>query len=470
MAETKLKFAVVLLSLANVSSKYTPDWASLDSRITPGWYDDAKIGIFIHWGVFSVPSFSSEVFWESWKSAKILDLPILSFHEYLGNCSSCNEFMKRNYKPGFTYQEFASKFSAEFFRPTDWADLFERAGARYVILTSKHCDGYTLFPSKSSFGWNSLDVGPGRDLVLELGTTLRNQTSLRFGLYYCLYEPFHPLWMKDKANQFKTDDFIEGKVLPNLREIVESYAPDILWTDGEWEASSQYWKSTQFLAWLFNESKVKEFVVINDRWGNETRGRHGGIWTGGDRLNPGFVLPHKWENCMTLDKLSWGYRRNANLDDYLSPQELITTLVETVSCGGNLLVNVGPTKDGIIDIIQQERLLEMGEWLKINGPAIYGSAPWREAQNDTVTKGVWYTSNKETVFAFLTFWPGKTVQLGSVNYNADLTIGMLGYGGKLLYEPSSPGIKVHLPKLEGTRSKYVWTLTISKPCDINKIK
>lgn len=92
---------------------------------------------------------------------------------------------------------------------------------------------------------------------------------------------------------------------------------------------------------------------------------------------------------MTLDKLSWGYRRNANLDDYLSPQELITTLVETVSCGGNLLVNVGPTKDGIIDIIQQERLLEMGEWLKINGPAIYGSAPWREAQNDTVTKGVW---------------------------------------------------------------------------------
>ncbi|XP_021965801.1 plasma alpha-L-fucosidase [Folsomia candida] len=355
-------------------AEYTPDWTSLDKRPIPEWFDEAKIGIFVHWGVFSVPGFSSEVFWETWKS---------------GKCVSCNEFMAHNYKPGFTYQEFGPKFKAEFFNPTDWAELFERAGAKYVVLTSKHCDGYALWPSKYSANWNAMDTGPKRDLVGDLAEAIRNTTSLRFGLYYCMIEWFHPSWIDDKANGLKTDGFVEAKVAPSLREIVEKYAPDIVWPDGEWEASSTYWKSREFLTWLFNESRVKDKVVINDRWGNDTRGKHGGFWTGGDRLNPGYLLPHKWENCMTLDKHSWGYRRNADIGDYLTPRELLTTLVETVACGGNLLVNVGPTKDGMIDPIQQERLLQMGEWLGVNGDAVYGTVPWTKSQNDTVTKGVW---------------------------------------------------------------------------------
>lgn len=133
------------------STKYLPTWDSIDSRPLPSWYDQDKIGIFVHWGVFSVPSFGSEWFWWSW----------------LGSSpnSATVEFMGKNYKPGFSYAEFGPQFTAEFYKPDDWADLFKKAGAKYVVLTSKHHEGYTLWPSANSWNWNAGDVGPKQDLV-----------------------------------------------------------------------------------------------------------------------------------------------------------------------------------------------------------------------------------------------------------------------------------------------------------------
>ena len=191
---------------------------------------------------------------------------------------------------------------------------------------------------------------------------------MRFGLYHSLYEWFNPLWINDKQSNFATDDFVKFKTLPELYELVslqalkiavedmfvnllstakclsvyyvmtqqvEKYRPEIVWSDGEWEAEDTYWKSKEFLAWLYNESPVNATVVTNDRWGHETLCKHGGYYTCQDRYNPGVLQPHKWENCMTLDKESWGYRRNAKIQDYLEPAELIKTLIETVACGGS---------------------------------------------------------------------------------------------------------------------------------------
>ncbi|MEE6525040.1 hypothetical protein FKM82_024822, partial [Ascaphus truei] len=129
-------------------------------------------------------------------------------------------------------------------------------------------------------------------------------------------------------------------------------------------------------------------VVTNDRWGTGCMCKHGGFYTCTDRYNPGHLLPHKWENCMTIDKSSWGYRRNALISELLTIEQLVQELVETVSCGGNLLLNIGPTSDGRIPVIFEERLKQMGQWLQINGEAIYSTKPWR-AQNDSVTQGVW---------------------------------------------------------------------------------
>uniref|UniRef100_A0A4W3GKT6 alpha-L-fucosidase n=1 Tax=Callorhinchus milii TaxID=7868 RepID=A0A4W3GKT6_CALMI len=149
-------------------------------------------------------------------------------------------------------------------------------------------------------------------------------------------------------------------------------------------------------------SPVRKTVETNDRWGLGTICKHGGYYTCADRYNPGHLLPHKWENCMTIDRKSWGFRRNAELRDFLSIQQL----VQTVSCGGNLLVNIGPTHDGQIIPLFEERLRQMGQWLSVNGEAIYSTKPWRH-QNDTVTPTVWYTSRPEQslVYAVFLTWP-----------------------------------------------------------------
>ncbi|KAF2345574.1 Glycoside hydrolase family 29 [Trinorchestia longiramus] len=131
---------------------YAPNWASLDRRPLPSWYDEGKIGIFLHWGVFSVPAYDGASFWQYWKGRKDKDIV---------------NFMTKNYRPGFTYQNFGPMFRAEFFDPKEWASIFNASGAQYVVLTSKHHEGFTNWPSKVSWNWNSVDIGPKRDLVGE---------------------------------------------------------------------------------------------------------------------------------------------------------------------------------------------------------------------------------------------------------------------------------------------------------------
>ena len=303
------------------------------------------------------------------------------------------------------------------------------------------------------------------DLVGEVAAAVRNSSvSMHFGLYYSLLEFYHPIYMQDRNNSYETSEFVQNKMLPEMEDMVLRYEPEIIWPDGEWDTDSSYWRSTDFLAWLYNDSPVKDTVVVNDRWGIETRNEHGGFWTGPDRLNPGVLLPHKWENCFTLDRISWGWRATATIDDYMSPEELIRTIIETVACGGNALVNVGPMKDGMIPLIQQERLLQMGEWLDLNGDAIYGAVPYR-VQNDTITPGVWYTKNadRRQVYAIVAEgWPGRTLRLGSMSVFDFSTIELLGNPGRTLEFSAQPeGILLTMPLLEDVRSKWAYTLVFN---------
>ncbi|XP_015509489.1 alpha-L-fucosidase isoform X1 [Neodiprion lecontei] len=427
---------------------YQATWDSLDKRPIPDWYEDGKIGVFIHWGVFSVPSFGSEWFWKNWKSE--------SGKKY-------QDFMKAHYAPDFSYQEFARDFTAEFFNATQWSELFKAAGARYVVLTSKHHEGFTLWPSKYSFSWNSVDVGPHKDLVGDLAQAVRQNTDLKFGLYHSMYEWFNPMYLNDKNNNFETDTFVTQKIYPELLELVNNYHPEVIWSDGDWDASDTYWKSKEFLAWLYNDSPVKDTVVVNDRWGSNIPCHHGGYYTCTDRYNPGVLQPHKWENCMTIDRNSWGFRRNAVLADYLSLKELVHELVVTVSCGGNLLMNVGPTKDGIIAPIFEERLRGLGAWLAVNGEAIYGSRPW-SVQNDTTTGDVWYTqsANKQNLYATLLSWPKyDTLCLGAKEIPDNPQILLLSNSVKLKWKKVGETICVSLPA-DANKGEPAWTLRFQK--------
>ncbi|VDP52260.1 unnamed protein product [Soboliphyme baturini] len=161
------------------------------------------------------------------------------------------------------------------------------------------------------------------DLVGQLEKSIR-KAGIKFGLYFSLLDWFHPLYLEDKNRSFKTQKYIE------LEEIVTTYNPDIVWSDGDWEGGADYWNSTHFLAWLYNDSPVKDLVVVNDRWGAEANCKHGDFFSCSDRYSPGILQKHKWENCMTVDRSSWGFRRTATLADILTIEELIAELAKTI--------------------------------------------------------------------------------------------------------------------------------------------
>ncbi|GAM20272.1 hypothetical protein SAMD00019534_034470 [Acytostelium subglobosum LB1] len=425
------------IAMTIVSAQYEPNWASINSRPLPEWYDEIKFGIFVHWGTYAVPAFGNgtggEWYWY--------------WLDTLADGGWVSAYHNRSFGPDFTYQSFASMFTAHLFDPEAWADLFARSGAKYVVLTSKHHEGYTNWPSAQSWGYNSVDVGPHMDLVGALTKAVKAR-GLHMGLYFSLFEWFNPLYQADAASGTppKTDIYVTDTMLPQLYDIANRYEPDIIWPDGDWVQPSSYFQSTEFLAWLYNNYTNKENVIVNDRWGSETRGVDGGFWTD-EQFTAGKLVPHKWETCMTIG-YSWGYNQYEDAGNYQTAAELLQVLVETVSCGGNLLLNVGPTKEGIIPIIMQTRLLEIGDWLAINGEAIYGSKPWR-VQNDTAS--IWYTWNAGTsdLYAMSYDWPTDSVlQLQSPVASAATTITLLGYPQTISFTHSKEsGITLKLPQL-----------------------
>jgi len=278
------------------------------------------------------------------------------------------------------------------------------------------------------------------------------------GLYHSLFEWFNPLYLKDFANHGETDLYVTEILMPMLIDIVNSYQPDIVWADGDWDMNSTYWQATEFLAWLYNDSPVKDSVCVNDRWGSDAECHHGGYYTCEDRYNPGHKLNHKWENCLTIDGGSWGYSRNTNISGYLTIEELLYQLITTVSCGGNLLLNVGPASDGTIHPIFQERLLQMGSWLEVNGASIYETDPWR-AQNDSVSD-VWYTANGATVYAIALSWPENNIlRLSEPIPTSNAAFSLLGYGD-VNYTYNNNVIQVQLPSIPISEMPCQWSWVI----------
>ncbi|XP_023344127.1 alpha-L-fucosidase [Eurytemora carolleeae] len=449
-------FTVLLLFVCCclVESRYQPTWESLDTRPLPSWYDEAKIGVFMHWGPYSVPGVASEWFWFQWKR---------NDPNNAGD-QSVVQYMNKYYPPDFKYQEFGSQLRAEFFNATEWADIVASSGAKYYVLTSKHHDGFSNWPSSRNFGWNSRDIGPKRDVIGELADAFRADGRVEFGLYHSLFEWFNPLYLQVETFSLFYLDWTYRIIIM----FSGNYKPQVLWSDGEWEALDTYWRSKEFLAWLYNDSPVKDTVVANDRWGRDILCKHGDFYTCTDRYNPGVLQKHKWENAMTIDRKSWGYRRNMNLEDILTMEELTETLAMTISCGGNLLMNVGPNSQGSIDTIFQERLRQMGDWLKVNGEAVYSSIPWT-VQNDTINSKVWYTIRVDKqsgtlVYGILLDWPlDRQVELGSPEPTANTKISILGSNTTISWKAKEGGgLSLELPPRDEISSNWAWVIRLEE--------
>ncbi|CEF61890.1 Putative alpha-L-fucosidase [Strongyloides ratti] len=424
-------FLYIFLLIDLIISQYEPNWESLDSRPLPSWYDESKFGIFMHWGVYSVPAYQSEWLWYHWKD--------------------------------ITYFDFGKSFTAKNFNPTNFASIVKSSGAKYFVFTSKHHEGFTMWPSKTSFGWNSFDIGPKRDIVKELKEAMENE-NITFGLYFSLMDWFHPLFLEDL--KLNTTFFVDQISYPQLLEITNNYKPKIIWSDGEWSKDDEYWKSKEFLAYLYNESPIKDDVIVNDRWGAGDIGHHGGFMTYSDNYDPGFLIKKKWENCMTLDKKSWGYRRDIDSKDVHTIEEIIDSFVRTISCGGNFLLNIGPDSNGRISPIFEERLRNLGKWVHTNEEAIFNTTPWIY-QNDSSDHSIWYTlkklpsprmmyfrnQNVNTIFAFILQIPNNMIlHLKSFNVKniKSLQISILGFpkfNPKIFKKSSTNGIFVDIHSL-----------------------
>ncbi len=459
--------------------RYEANWTSLDQRPTPEWFLDAKFGVFMHWGVYSVPAWGKVGEYAEWYWNRIADRKPENVWW---------QFHVKNFGENFDYKDFVPRFKAELFHAEQWASLFQRAGIKYVVPTSKHHEGFCLWPSaeaSKTWGrpWNAAEIGPKRDLMDELAKATRAR-GLKFGFYYSLYEWFNPLWKADHAR------YVAEHMVPQFKDVVTRYQPAIIFSDGEWDMTSAEWKSEELLAWLFNDSSCRKEVVVNDRWGKECRHKHGGYWTTeyAAGLKDG---SHPWEESRGM-AYSYGLNCAERIDDYKTGREFILTLIDLVSRGGNLLLDIGPAADGTIPPLMEERLLEIGDWLKVNGEAIYGtrfagrSCQWTEGKrpeqkfgefmvkynlmeqvgqrpnNGLAVKQVFFTKKPGALYAITPGWPGKTLVLRNVKVPAGTTVTMLGVPAALKVSVHGTTLSITLPDLgpEGAPCRHAFAFKI----------
>lgn len=389
------------LRAAPPPAKYEPSWESLRQHPLPTWYDDAKFGIFIHWGVYSVPGWApptgelGKVDWNRWfienpyaewyqNSMKLKDSPTWRHHV-------------ATYGERFDYLDFIPIFQREVrkWNPDDWARLFQQVGARYVVLTTKHHDGFTLWPSRVRNPHRRPEQqSTRRDLVGELTRAVRAR-GMRMGFYYSggIDWSFHPAPIRtpnDFPHATPQGEEYARYADAHWRELIARYRPSILWNDITYPKKGDL---AGIFATFYN---TVPDGVVNDRWGAPFADFNTREYQGSEE-----ILAKKWETCRGIG-FSFGYNRQEGPEQMLSVDQLVELLVDTVSKNGNLLLNVGPRADGTIPELQAARLRGLGRWLAVNGEAIYSTRPWTRAAAKTAEGvDVRFTRKGETLYAIL---------------------------------------------------------------------
>ena len=472
---------LLLTAGAAAETKYQPDWTSLDSRETPEWWTNSKFGIFIYWGLSSVPAYAPRGEYSEWYQYR-LEKPD-------SESTSTRDFHHETYGSEFSYADFAPEFKAELFDPGEWVELVKKSGAKYVVINAKHHDGYAMWPSREAdrtWGrpWNSFSSGPGRDVTGELKQAF-TESGVHFGVYYSLYEWFNPLYLEDPARYSTEHHF------PQFKDLVTRYEPEIIFADGEWSHDDSTWKSTELIAWLYNESPVKNRVVINDRWFKGCRHKHGDYFTTeyGSGLEGG---NHPWEENRAISK-SYAYNRMEKAEDYSTARELVLMLSDIVSRGGNLLLDIGPSADGRIPEIMEDRLENMGEWLKVNREAIFNTVPWKKScqwseghvadaargefktgydilrltlspgPGDAVKK-LFFTSRDNIIYAIAPLFPKNKLLVKNLNLPPGSEIILLGSDSGLSWQNKDENLLIEVPLMtpDELPCQYAWVFKIKR--------
>lgn len=403
---------------------YEPADDSLDAHPTPDWFRDAKLGIFVHWGIYSVPAWAPDPddghAYAEWYPRYMYE-PGTPTHEH----------HRETYGEDVEYLDFVEEWDAAAFDPGRWADFFADVGARYVVLTAEHHDGFPLWDSHYT-AYNAARMGPERDLVGEVAAAVRER-GLRFAPSYHAnlnyYQPGfsgpfgHPDFhgtepFEDTEPGPEYVDFMNAK----HRELIRRYEPDLLWFDTP-QADAERLRVRELLADFYNRAEEWDKpVAVNDRSatdyaaGMEGRDPDSPAAFVGDFATPEYASYDEtpafaWEACRGIGH-SFGYNAREGPEDHLAAGELVELLVDVVSKNGNLLINVGPRADGRIPDLQREPLEGLGAWLDARGDAIFATRPWAVAEDEVAAVPVRYTWRSDTLYAIALEWPGEELALG----------------------------------------------------------
>ena len=461
----------------DAAGPYRPDWQSLSQSEVPDWYKDAKFGVFIHWGLYSVPAFGSE-----WYPRNM----------YLEG-SAVNKHHVETYGPltKFGYKDFIPMFKAEKYDPDAWAKLFKSAGFKYVVPVFEHHDGFTMYDSGLS-DWTAKKMGPHRDLAGDLATAIRAQ-GLHLGAsshriehdwfleggrredsdvndpkYAAFYGPAHRQRGPVGGDQSLLDNwtYVSPQYakdwLARDAEIVEKYHPDIMYFD--WWIGNPDVRPylAKFAAFYYNESMAEKRPIGVINYKSLAMEAGAGVLDL-ERGQLSEIRPLYWQTDTSISNKSWGYIEN---DTFKSPTFVVHQLVDIVSKNGNLLINIGPRSDGTIPHEVQQVLLDVGAWLEVNGEAIYGTRPWRvfgegptkvEAGqfHDTDTKpyvseDFRFTTKGDALYAIELGWPtgGEAIihsLASSIGTDRVRSVTLLGAKGRISFHQEADGLHLKLP-------------------------
>ncbi len=396
----------------NENGKYKAEWASLSCHKTPEWYMNGKLGVFIHWGIYSVPAFGSE-----WYSRSMYD-------------KNCREFEHHRKTYGehrnFGYKDFISMFKAENFNASEWVSLFKKAGIKYVTPVAEHHDGFAMYDTEFN-RWNSKNMGPCRDVMGELKAECEKQglilcaSSHRAEHYFFMnmgrtfdsdvnneeYADFYgpavycPEFHSHDLHKTTADTYSTGASeewlndwLVRTCELIDKYQPSVLYFD--WWIHNHSFKPylKKLAAYYYNRAEEwGKQVTINYKHeafpqGVATFDVERGALTG--------ISPFYWQTCTAIGKHSWGYTKD---NTFKSARQVICDLIDIVSKNGNMLINVGPKPDGTITAEETRVLTEMGEWLEVNGEGIYSTTFWRTfGEGDVNAEDGFFKDNDEKPF------------------------------------------------------------------------
>ncbi|MEU6197271.1 alpha-L-fucosidase [Streptomyces sp. NPDC047061] len=439
------------------TADYQPTETSLAGHRAPYWFNDAKFGIFIHWGVYAVPAWApvgvqyAEWYWDQMQDP---NNPTYAYH-------------RDTYGTDFAYDDFIPRFTAEKFDPRAWVELFRDAGAQYHVLTSKHHEGFALWDTKVS-DRNAVKMGPKRDVVKELFEASRRHTpELHRGLYFSMPEWFNPdsPWMGHAPrNPYTLDplpytgytpgkDFVRDYQAPQMLELVHGYDPEIIWCDIGGDNDSVH-----VLAEYFNHAKNRARpidVTVNDRSGI---GFHD--YTTPEYTTYADTVVAKWEASRGLDPRSYGYNQATPDGSYMTAEEVVHSLVDIVSKNGNFLLDIGPRADGTIPEIMQTRLRETGAWLAVNGEAIYATTYWsRMAQ---LGDDLRFTVRPDEAFYIhsLTRPGAKLTVEAPVPVRAGDRVTMLGHGRPLTWTVANGALVIDVPEAARRAGQHAWVFKV----------